>query len=98
MIWLNSAGEVHVAWLDTSLPNEDSNLHYWNATTGSQDLTDNDSTNGYVDTNTSYVLGTADASGRVYLAWPEIDGRSNMYAAYLPIQFTDFVYLPLVVK
>ncbi len=99
MIWFDSDGEVHVAWEDNSLTSEGTNLHYWNATTSSQDLTDNDYTDGYVDMNSNEVLGVSDASGGVYLAWPELfDGDSDMYAAFAPIHFTDFVYLPLVVK
>ena len=96
MIWLDSANQVHVAWEDDGLAGERTNLHYWNMTAGSHDLTDNDNTDGDIDTNMSTAFGAADASGHVYLAWPEyFDGETDMFAAAMPLKH---IYLPAVLK
>lgn len=92
IIWRDSNEDIHVAWLDDTT--WDLKLQYWNATTGSQDLT-----NGHVDLDSHIIRTVTDTSGHVYLAWAEYyDGQTDMYAAYTPLNFTDFVYLPLVVK
>ncbi|MEJ2749853.1 MAG: hypothetical protein P8183_18380, partial [Anaerolineae bacterium] len=96
MIWLDSSDQVHVAWEDNSLTGEGTNLHYWNATSGSQDLTDNDQTDQ--DIVPQETFGIADASGNVYLSWPEFfDGETDLYAASKPVQY-EYIYLPVVLK
>lgn len=100
MLWLDSNDQAQVAWLDQGPAGEGNNLHYWNAADGSQDLTDNGDTDG--DCDDIWINALADGSGRVYLLWNEDgigdDDETDLYAAYLPIEYTDFVYLPLVLN
>ncbi len=98
MLWLDSAGTLHAAWKDNSLAGEEfSNLHYWDPIRGSQDLTDNSETSGSI--GESDVTAVSDPVGNVYIIWREfssIADKYEVYAAYTPIEYSHFIYLPTV--
>lgn len=96
LLWLNGFNEVEVAWIDNSLSGEGTNLHFWNLSTGSQDVSLSDETDG----DLSYLWNAQDVIGRSYLVWVESsNGFSDVYGGYEDLQFTEFVvYLPIVIE
>lgn len=97
MLWLDSTGAPHAAWADDSLIDEGTNLHYWDSTGGSQDLTDNLETD--YDIEEEGALTVADSTGNVYMTWREygvMPEKNEVYAAYSLTTFSNFIYLPII--
>lgn len=94
LFWFNRAGQPQLAWY-SGVAGEGYNLHYWNSTDGSLDVSDSQNTSGSVAEDET--KGATDAYGNVYLVWREGDGDdSDVYAMVKQIEYANHIFVPLV--